>query len=134
MMGAVHTLAVCVQMYHSTLCFNNYTLILPEDKILLKHNRYTKHNAARPNELIAGRSVLLYLYCLLCLKNLLLWSRNEHRQIFFLKLFQVRDTWIFKGGYHWRKIGEGHTFLILVQGKVIQFYLSPMEGHTIVSL
>ena len=27
-------------------------------------------------------------------------------------------------------LGEGHKFLILVQRKVIQFYLSLLEGHT----
>ena len=40
---------------------------------------------------------------------------------------------IFKGGYPWRQIGEGHIFLILIQGRVMQLYLSPMEGHTIFS-
>ena len=35
---------------------------------------------------------------------------------------------IFKGGYHRKKIGEGHEFLILVQGKVIQIVFESNGG------
>ena len=45
---------------------------------------------------------------------------------------ELMDMLIFKGGYHWRKIGEGHKFIILVQVEVIQFYLRPVESHTFV--
>ena len=45
----------------------------------------------------------------------------------------IRDSSIFKGGCPWRNKGEGHVFVfvIVMQGSVIQFYLSPMEGVTI---
>ncbi len=34
------------------------------------------------------------------------------------------------GGVHWKKIGEGHAFLIWVGGRVHCFNLNPGEGHT----